>query len=100
MSNQDAPYSPEAEFPPANLTAFGKAVRDARREHGLTSEALARRAGMSRRMLTEIEAGRSSATLSKLHAISHALSIAPTKLVEYLCEGHDDGSTCCDHSHG
>jgi transcriptional regulator with XRE-family HTH domain len=92
VSNQDAPTDPKLELPSANLTALGNAIRDARRRRKLTSEGLAQRAGMSRRMLTEIEAGRSAASIVKLHAISHALSVDLAGLVSSLCEGHDPGS--------
>jgi putative transcriptional regulator len=89
VSNQDAPPHLEVELPSANLTALGNAIRDARQKRKLTSAGLAQRAGMSRRMLTEIEAGRSAASIVKLHALSHALSIDLAGLVGSLCEGHD-----------
>jgi len=64
------------------LRALGERLREARLERELTLTELARRAGMSRRALTEAEAGRANPTLLKLVGLARALDLAPAELFE------------------
>ena len=52
---------------------IGGNVRKRRKQHGLSLENLARRAGVSRAMLSQIELGRSTPTIAVLWKIAHAL---------------------------
>jgi XRE family aerobic/anaerobic benzoate catabolism transcriptional regulator len=59
----------------AFLRAFGRHLRELRERQGLTLSELARRAGLSRRHLTEAEAGRANPSLSALSAVAHGLAL-------------------------
>ncbi|MCF4164327.1 XRE family transcriptional regulator [Zavarzinia compransoris] len=56
-------------------------LRRLRREAGLSQNALAERAGVSRRMLVGIEAGDSNVSLSTLDKIAHALGVLLPDLI-------------------
>jgi transcriptional regulator with XRE-family HTH domain len=75
-------------IPPYDLAAFGHAVARTRRARGLTLESLAQRSGISRRMIQEIEQGRSGCSLKSLHGLAHGLLVPIGRLAEYAC-GHD-----------
>jgi len=62
------------------LAAFGRQVRDLRRTQGLSLQALAQEAGISRRFLVEIEAGRANPSLVKLAALAQAFRIPLDRL--------------------
>ena len=66
----------------ALLREVGQRIRAARRAGGLTAAELARRAGVSRRTVTEAEGGRANLTLTSLHALARALELPPAQLVE------------------
>jgi len=53
--------------------SLGRRVRGLRQEQGLSLQACAERAGLSRRFLVEIEAGRANPSLLKLAALAQAL---------------------------
>ncbi len=57
------------------LTALGRRVRDLRRQRGESLERLAEQAGLSRRFLVEIEAGRANPSLLKLASLARALRL-------------------------
>ena len=65
----------------ALLRRVGQRLRSARERRGLSAAELARRAGLSRRTLTEIEAGRANPTLSKLAALAGAAGVELARLV-------------------
>ena len=56
------------------LAEIGRGVRRERREHGLTQEALARRAGISRGYLSDIERGKRDLSVTVLFKILAAFS--------------------------
>ncbi|MFT4543057.1 MAG: XRE family aerobic/anaerobic benzoate catabolism transcriptional regulator [Planctomycetota bacterium] len=64
------------------LSELARRVRNCRAECGLSVSELARRAEISRRMLTEIEAGRANPSILKLAALSEALGV----LLSNLCD--------------
>lgn len=64
------------------LRAVGQRLRAARRAGGLTAAELARRAGVSRRTVTEAEAGRANLTLTRLDALAAALEVPLAQLLE------------------
>ena len=57
-------------------------VRDLRRRHGLSLEALAQRSGVSRSMISLIERGESSATAVVLEKLAASLGVALARLFE------------------
>ncbi|MEI7054718.1 type II toxin-antitoxin system Y4mF family antitoxin [Nocardioides sp. CCNWLW239] len=63
-------------------SAFGSAVRAARRRAGLTQGDLAHRAGVGRRFVVDVEAGHPRAELGKALALLEVLDVylAPTQL--------------------
>jgi len=75
--------------PAANRAALGVEIARARLAAGLTLEGLAERSGVSRRMLIEVEQGRTNASVSTLHAVAHAVNVPLARLVPAACEGHD-----------
>lgn len=64
------------------LSAFGHRVRELRRQRGLSLQALAEQAGLSRRFLVEIEAGRANPSLVKLAALAQAFHLE----LQQLCD--------------
>lgn len=65
----------------ATLEAIGRRIRRIRSLRGLTLGALATEAGLSPSMLSLVERGRASPSLSSLVAIAKALGVALTRLV-------------------
>ena len=63
------------------LRQFAQRLRSAREESGLSVTDLAERASVSRRYLTEAEAGRANPSLLKLTALAGALGVDVTALV-------------------
>lgn len=61
--------------------AVGRRVREARIARGLTLDQLAERSGVSRRMIVNVEAGSSSASITTLLRLATALGIALADLV-------------------
>lgn len=64
------------------LTELGRRLRAAREESALTVSELARRSGVSRRHVTEAEAGRANLSVTKLCALAEALGLRPSRLLE------------------
>lgn len=56
--------------------ALGKAVRELRRESGLTQETLAEKTGLSGRTLSAIETGRANPRWSTIHRIAAGLGVS------------------------
>jgi transcriptional regulator with XRE-family HTH domain len=63
------------------LKAVGVVVRDARSARGLSQEALAEKAKISRNMVSLIETGAGNASLRKLVDLSNALKTTPADLL-------------------
>ncbi|UWE11944.1 helix-turn-helix transcriptional regulator [Actinacidiphila bryophytorum] len=77
-------------FPPdPNLQALRMELARLRSERGWTYDELARRSGLSRRTLIEIEQGRTVGTLTTWHALAHALGAPLDELFGALCNGHE-----------
>ncbi|MFE4801010.1 helix-turn-helix transcriptional regulator [Streptomyces sp. NPDC056708] len=77
-------------FPPdPNLTALRLELARLRSERGWTYDELARRTGLARRTLIEIEQGRTIGSLKTWHALAHALDVPVDHLFGTLCEGHE-----------
>ncbi|ATW46703.1 helix-turn-helix transcriptional regulator [Streptomyces peucetius] len=76
-------------FPPdPNLTALHLELARLRGERGWTYDELARRSGLSRRTLIEIEQGRTIGSITTWHTLAHALDVPLEQLFRALCEGH------------
>ncbi|WP_062058948.1 helix-turn-helix domain-containing protein [Cellvibrio sp. OA-2007] len=60
--------------------AFGKAVRELRKERGLSQEAFADLAGIDRSYMGHIERGEKNVTLTKIYQLSDALGITVVDL--------------------
>jgi XRE family transcriptional regulator, regulator of sulfur utilization len=58
------------------LASVGDSLAALRRARGLSAGELARRAGVGKATLSEIEAGRRNATLETLHALTRALGVS------------------------
>lgn len=68
------------------LVAFGEELRRLREASGLTQEALAQAAGLSRRTLVALEAGQANPTLLKLLGLARALHVSPGRLADALLD--------------
>jgi transcriptional regulator with XRE-family HTH domain len=76
-------------FPPdPNLNALRLELARLRGVRGWTYDELARRSGLARRTLIEIEQGRTIGSLRTWHAIAHALDVSVDHLLGTLCDGH------------
>lgn len=76
-------------FPPEpNVEALRLHLARLRADRGWTYDELARRSGLSRRTLIEIEQGRTVGTLATWHALAHALGAPLDELFGSLCSGH------------
>lgn len=64
------------------LRAFGARLREARQRAGFTTAELARRSGLSRRFLTDAEAGRANPSLANLAKLASALNLTLAALVD------------------
>lgn len=69
--------------------AIGRQVRDLRKRHGMTVTELASLAGLSSGMLSKIENGLTSPSLSTLKALSGALNVPVTALFQKFEERRD-----------
>ncbi|MGB0953899.1 MAG: shikimate kinase [Planctomycetota bacterium] len=69
------------------LRSFGKRVRQLRLERKFSLQALANQAGLSRRFLVEIEAGRANPSLEKMAALAHSLELPLGQLCDLQVAG-------------
>lgn len=69
--------------------ALGKAIRQLRREHGVSQEALAYEAGVTSGTLSMIERGRSNPTWGTVKGIAAALNVNIAELAK-LSLGYED----------
>jgi transcriptional regulator with XRE-family HTH domain len=67
----------------------GKAVKSRRKQANLTLANLSQRSGVSAAMISRIETGQSSASLSSLQQIAAALSVPVISLFEHTLESSD-----------
>jgi transcriptional regulator with XRE-family HTH domain len=63
------------------LVAFGRAVREARAETGVSQEELAHRAGVDRSYMSSIERGEQNVGLMSMHRVASALGITLSELI-------------------
>lgn len=61
--------------------AVGRRVRESRAERGWTLDQLAERSGVSRRMIVNVEAGTSNASIATLLRLANALQVSLAELV-------------------
>lgn len=86
MAQLRPPQPPTGESGQLELGAFlrglGKRVRVARERRTWSVSELAERSGVSRRHVTEAEAGRANISVAKLAALAHALGVTPSELLD------------------
>ena len=63
------------------LVAFGRSVREARAERGVSQEELAHLAGIDRSYMSSIERGAQNLGLMSMHRIAEALGVTLSELV-------------------
>ena len=66
--------------------AFGKAVRELRKERGLSQEPFADLAGIDRSYMGHIERGEKNVTLTKIYQLTSALGITVLELFKRIEE--------------
>jgi len=90
MAKQKADKSVPSGFLDRDLDAqVGRAVRNRRKQNGLTLAELSDTSGVSAAMISRIENGNSSASLASLSQIAEALSIPVISLFEYTLASTD-----------
>ena len=67
-----------------HLIAFGRAIREIRKEKGLSQEAFADLAGIDRSYMGHIERGEKNVTLTKIYQLTAALEMTIPSLFERL----------------
>lgn len=65
---------------PAHHLAFGRAIRELRKERGLSQEALALRAGLDRSYVGDIERGQRNPSLASILKIVEGLEVPASEL--------------------
>lgn len=75
------PTDAEIERRTTHREAFGDVIRKARERSGLSQEALAERAEISRPTIARIETGTTGLTLDRLWALAAALNVAASDLI-------------------
>jgi transcriptional regulator with XRE-family HTH domain len=68
----------------AHLVAFGKAIRELRKDRGLSQEAFADLAGIDRSYMGHIERGEKNVTLTKIYQLATALDIPVQSIFESI----------------
>ncbi len=66
---------------PDPCVSFGRRLRDARLNRGLTQEGLANLSGLDRTYVSSCEAGRRNATIRTIYRLAEALGVDPSALV-------------------
>lgn len=77
----------------ADLVSLGRRIRGARRERQMTLEDLAKTAGVSKSVLSQVERGATNPTLATLWNVAKALALNPLELfggAGAAVEGSDD----------
>lgn len=67
-----------------HITAFGRIIREIRKEKGLSQEAFADLAGIDRSYMGHIERGEKNVTLTKIYQLCNALEMTPVEIFERL----------------
>ena len=68
-----------------DLHALGVEIARLRRDQGMSIDRLAEAAGVHRKTIIEVEAGRVAAKISTLHGIAHALGTPLPEIVVPVC---------------
>src|SRR5437870_9801826 len=76
---------------------IGTAIRDLRKKRALTLKQLAKRTGLSVSLLSQIERAESSASVTSLYKIAHALKIRLPELFARVCTRVDPPSARIRH---
>ncbi|MEX0343700.1 MAG: helix-turn-helix domain-containing protein [Rhizobiaceae bacterium] len=71
-------------------TAIGSALRDLRESHSLTARQLAAQSGVSAAMISRIENGQASPSISSLSALARALDVPLVSLFRETASDHAD----------
>ena len=66
----------------SDLIAFGRKVRDLRKERKLSQEELAERSGLHRNYIGGIERGERNVGIKALYKIARGLNVPPARLFE------------------
>ena len=74
--------------PAPDLRALGVEIARLRRDRGYSIDRLAEAAGVHRKSIIQVEAGRVAAKISTLHSIAHALGVPLADLLAPLCARH------------
>ncbi|ALV48003.1 helix-turn-helix transcriptional regulator [Streptomyces althioticus] len=74
--------------PDPDLTALRVHLARLRAERGWTFDELARRSGLARRTLIDLEHGRTTGSVTTWHSIAHALDVPLEDLLGTLCSDH------------
>lgn len=82
------------------LARFGRNLRRARRGAGLSQQALAGRAGISRSYVGKVEAGASECRFLTAMALADAVGVDLEALIHGGGEGSGSGRTCPDGRRG
>jgi len=72
--------------------AFGKVLRTARMQAGLTQEQLGLEAGIQRKYVSELELGQKSPSLETVLKISSAIAIPPGALVTLVVSALEEAN--------
>jgi DNA-binding XRE family transcriptional regulator len=75
-------YVPGYGFPP--LDEFGRRVREARRQLGLSQEELGKRAGLHRTYIGHVERGEVNPSFKNVLLVAQALAVDPGELISGL----------------
>jgi transcriptional regulator with XRE-family HTH domain len=67
-----------------HLVDFGRAIRELRKDKGLSQEAFADLASIDRSYMGHIERGEKNVTLTKIYQLSDALEMNPSEIFDRL----------------
>lgn len=84
MKHQTGVGRPRKERPDSLYGRLGARVHELRVARGLTSQELAKAAGVSFGLVLKVEAGHASIQLGTVLAIAEALTVPPSKLLKGL----------------
>ncbi|MFC4469297.1 helix-turn-helix transcriptional regulator [Streptomyces xiangluensis] len=74
--------------PDPDLTALRVELARLRAGRGWTFDELARRSGLARRTLIDLEHGHTTGSVTTWHALAHAFDVPIEQLLGALCGGH------------
>ena len=74
--------------PDPDLTALRVTLARLRNGRGWSFDELARRSGLARRTLIDLEHGRTTGSVTTWHALAHAFDVSIERLLGPLCDDH------------